>query len=78
MIQEFSELKLRVNLALKPVPFSLFSRICRVQFLFPDLGNLPLIYRIGFERFHPLQKISIMPSGAQVLTHLNTLTTFQP
>ena len=74
MIQEFSPLKIRLYLALNPINSSLISRICRVQFLFSELGNSPLIYRIGFERFHPLQKISIMPSGAQVLNHLNTLT----
>jgi hypothetical protein len=51
------------------------KRIHRVRVLFPDLGAVPVIDSVGFERLTAQEAIREFPAVRQVSHHLADLTT---
>jgi hypothetical protein len=74
MICEVRRSRIRVHNALRP-SCGLLSRICRVRVLFPDIGDIPVIYDLAFERLTDHVQITDFPTTGQVLDHLAGLTT---
>ena len=67
---------IRVHNALRP-SCGLLSRICRVRLLFPDIGKVPVLFDMAFERYRPVEEVTDFPAADQVLEHLAGLTMFQ-
>lgn len=75
LILEIRTISLRVRLAYRTSPHPLMKRIHRVRVLFPDLGAVPVIDSVGFERLNALDAIREFPAVRQVSHHLADLTT---
>lgn len=73
LILEIRTICLRVRLAFRPgIP--MMKRIHRVRVLFPDLGVVPVIDSVGFERLTAAEAIREFPAVREVRQHLSDLT----
>lgn len=74
MIQELKLITVSVRVALEGGDYSTFSRLRGVRVNFPDIGNCPVQYQWGLQRWNDVPMTLGPNAVAQLQEHLSDLT----